>query len=61
MSRLCQNCITESIILFQIIIQYYEEDVNNIDEFNEAPSVDLLQSIFVQLEIIISQVKMTKY
>lgn len=57
MSRLCHNCIIESIILFQIIIQYYEEDINNTDEFNETPTVDFLQSVFVQLETIISQVK----
>lgn len=59
MSRLCHNCITESIILFQIIIQYYEENISNIDELNEAPTVDFFKSIFIQLETIISQVRYT--
>jgi len=58
MSRLCQNCIISSITLFKIILQYYEEGIcKSAVGFNEAPTVDFLKSIFMQLETIISQVR----
>lgn len=57
MSRLCENCIISSITLFKIILRYYEEDICKSGELNEAPTVDFLKSIFMQLETIISQVR----
>lgn len=58
MSRLCQNCIIASITLFQIMIQYYEKDnIYNIVEFDETPTIEFLKSIFIKLETIISQVR----
>jgi len=57
MSRLSENCIISSIILFKIILQYYEEGICKSVEFTEAPSVDFLKTIFLQLETIISQVR----
>jgi len=46
-----------SITLFKIILQYFEEGVCKSVEFNEAPTADFLRSIFMQLETIISQVR----
>lgn len=58
MSRMCHNCITSSITLLQIVIQYYEEDNNcKIAEFNDSLTVEFLKSVFVRLETIISQVR----
>lgn len=57
MSRLSENCIISSIILLKIILQYYEEGICKSIEFTEAPSVDFLKTIFLQLETIISQVR----
>lgn len=57
MTRLCQNCIISSITLFKIILQYFEEGICKSVEFNEAPTADFLRSIFMQLETIISQVR----
>lgn len=57
MTRLCQNCIMSSITLFKIILQYFEEGICKSVEFNEAPTADFLRSIFMQLETIISQVR----
>jgi len=57
MTRQCQNCITSSITLFNIILQYFEEGIFcKSAEFNEAPTAEFLRSIFMQLETIISQV-----
>lgn len=55
MSRQCHNCVISSIALFQIIIQR-NEGIFYIVGFNSAPTVDFLKSVFIQLEIIISQV-----
>lgn len=61
MKRLCHNCIVSSITLFQIVMKYYDEDAaNNIVEFNEVLTEEILKSIFLRLETIISQVKITK-
>lgn len=57
MFRLSENCIISSIILFKIILQYYEEGICKSVEFTETPSVDFLKTIFLQLETIISQVR----
>lgn len=57
MSRRCHNCMTASITLFQIMMQYYKNDSNfNIVEFDETPTAEFLKSIFYKLETIISQV-----
>jgi len=56
MSRQCHNCMIASMTLFQIIIQYYE-DTNDRNHVNEAPTIEFLQSVFMQLETIISQVR----
>uniref|UniRef100_A0A2S2PIK9 Uncharacterized protein n=1 Tax=Schizaphis graminum TaxID=13262 RepID=A0A2S2PIK9_SCHGA len=55
MTRLCQNCILSSITLFKIILKYYEEGICKLVELTEAPSVDFLKTIFMQLKTIISQ------
>ncbi|XP_015364062.1 PREDICTED: uncharacterized protein LOC107161944 [Diuraphis noxia] len=56
MTRQCQNCVTSSMTLFSIILQYFEEGIFcKSVEFNEAPTADFLRSIFMQLETIISQ------
>ncbi|XP_026814662.1 uncharacterized protein LOC113554813 [Rhopalosiphum maidis] len=55
MTRLCQNCKISSITLFKIILKYYEEGICKSVEFTEAPSVDFLKTIFMQLKTIISQ------
>jgi len=60
MTRLCQNCIISSITLFKIILKYYEEGICKSVEFTEAPSVDFLKTIFMQLKTIISQVRIKK-
>lgn len=57
MSRLCYNCITSSITLLQIVIQYYEDDdICKMVEFNDSLTVEFLKSVFTKLETIISQV-----
>lgn len=56
MSRHCYNCVIASITLFQIIIQYYEDNENRIC-VNESLTTEFLQSVFMQLVTIIHQVK----
>lgn len=55
MSRLCHNCIISSITLFQIIIQR-NESICYLVEFNDAPTVEFFNTVFIRLETIISQV-----
>lgn len=55
MSRMCYNCMIASISLFGIIIQYYDDTEDEI-YVNEEPTIEFMQSVFIQLKTIISQV-----
>lgn len=57
MSRRCQNCITSSITLLQIIIHYNEKYTDETIEVKETLNVEFFKSIFIQLKTIISQVR----
>lgn len=60
MTRMCHNCITSSITIFQIILQYYDKDIYNMISFSQIPNVEFYKSIFMQLETIVSQVRHLK-